>query len=173
MRAIAVSAFASALAHAGLGITLIGVAATTLWRSEALDVLAPGETMHDRRLHSALRRRAESSTARTIRPHTRDHRRDRDGRDDRRDDAGEAHLSGRRPGDVQTAIRTTGFSDLYLALGDDRGGGRWTIRAYVNPLAPFIWLGGALMALGGLASLWGRLRARLRAHAAAALAPAE
>ena len=25
-----------------------------------------------------------------------------------------------------TAIRTTGFQDLYLALGDDRGNGRWT-----------------------------------------------
>ena len=32
---------------------------------------------------------------------------------------------------ADTAIRTTGFSDLYLALGDDRGGGRWTLRAYV------------------------------------------
>jgi cytochrome c biogenesis factor len=32
------------------------------------------------------------------------------------------------------------------------------VRAYVNPLAPFIWFGGAIMALGGLASLWGRLR---------------
>jgi cytochrome c-type biogenesis protein CcmF len=56
-----------------------------------------------------------------------------------------------------TAIRTTGLSDLYLALGDDRGGGRWTVRVLVNPLAPFIWLGGGMMALAGLASLWGRL----------------
>ena len=33
---------------------------------------------------------------------------------------------------TDTAIRTTGFADLYLALGDDRGGGRWTLRAYVQ-----------------------------------------
>jgi cytochrome c-type biogenesis protein CcmF len=59
---------------------------------------------------------------------------------------------------TDTSIRTNGFSDLYVALGDDRGGGRWTVRAYVNPLAPLIWFGGAIMALGGLASLWGRLR---------------
>ena len=58
-----------------------------------------------------------------------------------------------------TAIRTTGFSDLYLALGDERDGG-WIIRAYVSPLAPFIWFGGAFMALGGVAGLWGRLRPR-------------
>jgi cytochrome c-type biogenesis protein CcmF len=68
---------------------------------------------------------------------------------------------------VQTAIRTTGFSDLYLALGDDRGSGRWTIRAYVNPLAPFIWFGAGIMALGGLASLWGRLRSMFFAKSSA------
>ncbi len=39
------SAFAAALAHAGLGVTLMGVAGTTLWRSEALAVVGPGETM--------------------------------------------------------------------------------------------------------------------------------
>jgi cytochrome c-type biogenesis protein CcmF len=58
----------------------------------------------------------------------------------------------------ETAIRTTILSDLYLALGDQREAGRWTVRAYVNPLAPFIWLGAVVMALGGFASLWGRLR---------------
>jgi cytochrome c-type biogenesis protein CcmF len=68
---------------------------------------------------------------------------------------------------AQTAIRTTGFSDLYVALGDDRGGGRWTIRAYVNPLAPFIWFGAGVMALGGLTALWARLRASLFARWAA------
>jgi cytochrome c-type biogenesis protein CcmF len=58
-----------------------------------------------------------------------------------------------------TAIRTTGFSDLYLALGDTRDGA-WVIRAYVSPLAPFIWFGGIFMALGGGAGLWSRLRRR-------------
>jgi cytochrome c-type biogenesis protein CcmF len=59
-----------------------------------------------------------------------------------------------------TAIHTTGFRDLYLALGDDRGGGRFALRAYVSPLAPLIWLGGLVMALGGMLSLWGRLRVK-------------
>jgi cytochrome c-type biogenesis protein CcmF len=72
-----------------------------------------------------------------------------------------------------TAIRTTGFQDLYLALGDNRGNGRWTVRAYVSPLAPFIWLGGLVMALGGMLSLWGRLRVRATLPATAAQQPAE
>ena len=82
--------------------------------------------------------------------------------------AGEAQLPRRRPGGQQHGDPHDGFSDLYVALGDDRGNGRWSIRAFVNPLAPFIWLGGALMAFGGLTSLWGRVRVRF-----VRLAPAE
>ena len=163
---ISAAALASAIAHAGLGVTLMGVAGVTLWRSEALEVLGPGETMHiagyDLRLDGV--RGIEGPNYR----------------------AAQATLSvssgGRALGvlaperrmfpaegqeTVQTAIRTTGFSDLYLALGDDRGGGRWTIRAYVNPLAPLIWFGAGVMALGGLTSLWGRLRAFMRVRGAA------
>jgi cytochrome c-type biogenesis protein CcmF len=73
---------------------------------------------------------------------------------------------------VETAIRTTIVSDLYLALGDQRERGRWILRAYVNPLAPLIWLGALVMALGGFASLWNRLRI-VRPSAIAATVPAE
>ena len=71
-----------------------------------------------------------------------------------------------------TAIRTTGLRDLYLALGDERGQGRFTLRAYVSPLAPLIWIGPLIMALGGILSLWGRLRVR-DAVPAAQTVPAE
>ncbi|HVU19532.1 MAG TPA: heme lyase CcmF/NrfE family subunit [Rhizomicrobium sp.] len=164
-RAVAVAAFAAALAHAGLGITLMGVAGTTLWRAEALEVLGPGETMHiagyDLTLdgvavangpnYQALRATLEvASHGQSLGVMT----------PERRMFPAEGQET------VQTAIRTTGFSDLYLALGDDRGQGRWTIRAYVNPFAPFIWFGAGLMALGGLASLWGRVRAMFFAREA-------
>jgi len=72
-----------------------------------------------------------------------------------------------------TAIHTTGWRDLYLALGDDRGGGRFALRAYVSPLAPLIWLGGLVMALGGMLSLWGRLRVKEVAPQPAAPAMAQ
>ncbi len=165
------SAFAAALAHAGLGVTLMGVAGTTLWRSEALVVVGPGELMH-------------------VGPYTLrfDGVTQRQGSDYRASRAHIALMSGDQvksvmtpeqriyPADGQdvsvTAIRTTGFQDLYLALGDNRGDGRWTIRAYVSPLAPFIWLGGLVMGLGGMLSLWGRLRVRATLPATAAQ-PAE
>ncbi len=156
------SAFAAALAHAGLGVTLMGVAGTTLWRSEALDVVGPGESM-------------------TVGPYTLrfDGVTQVQGPNFQATQAQLALMDGGRvvtvlkpekrlyPAEGQetadTAIRTTGVRDLYLALGDDRGNGRWTIRAYVSPLAPFIWLGALVMALGGFLSLWGRLRVRFGA----------
>ncbi len=150
------SVFASALAHAGLGITLMGVAGTTAWRSEALTVLAPGQTMtvgpYTLRFDGVTREKGPNYIA---------------------DRAHVALMDGSRvqamllpehrfyPAEGQdmndTAIRTTGLRDLYLALGDDRGAGRFAMRAYVSPLAPLIWLGGLVMALGGILSLWGRL----------------
>ncbi|MBS0273711.1 MAG: heme lyase CcmF/NrfE family subunit [Proteobacteria bacterium] len=158
IRALPIGAFASALAHLGLGITLLGITGTTLWRSEALDLLKPGQTMpiagYTLRLEGVQLLHgpnylAERATVSVIA--------------NNRIIATMAPEKRAFPVEGQatavTAIRTTGFSDLYLALGDQRGSG-WVIRAYVSPLAPFIWFGGAFMALGGIASFWGRLRPR-------------
>jgi cytochrome c biogenesis factor len=41
------------------------------------------------------------------------------------------------------------------------------VRAYVNPLAPFIWLGAIVMALGGFFAVGGRIVAHQRARRAA------
>ena len=164
-------ALASALAHAGLGVTLLGVAGTTLWRSESLEVLGPGESVN---LAGYTLRfdgvRAEAG------PNYKAARAD------------VTVLSGGRtiavmhpekriyPAEgqdtVETAIRTTIVSDLYLALGDQREKGRWVLRAYVNPLAPLIWLGALVMASGGFAALWGRLHVA-RTATATVSAPAQ
>jgi cytochrome c-type biogenesis protein CcmF len=49
----------------------------------------------------------------------------------------------------ETAIDRSIFRDLYLALGDEVGGGAWTVRVYHKPLVNWIWGGALLMALGG------------------------
>ncbi|MFL5239179.1 MAG: heme lyase CcmF/NrfE family subunit [Rhizomicrobium sp.] len=164
------SAAASALAHAGLGISLIGIAAVSVWKSEASDVLAPGATLnvggYELRLRDVVRVSGPNYLAQ------------RAELDVFRDGHAIAAVTPEKrsyPAEGQTisktAIRTSGFADLYVALGDEREHGRWVVRAYVNPLAPFIWFGGGIMALGGLASLFGRVRVRfLRAPQ---LAPAE
>ena len=158
IRALPISAYASALAHLGLGVTLLGITGTTVWRSEALDLVKPGHAMQIAgytlhlegvQLYQGPNYEAEraiidvSSGGKPIAVMSPEKR--------------AYPVEGQAT--AVTAIRTTGFSDLYLALGDERDGG-WVIRAYVSPLAPFIWFGGAFMALGGIAGLWGRLRPR-------------
>lgn len=51
---------------------------------------------------------------------------------------------------TEAAIKTRGFSDIYVALGEDLGSGAWSVRIYYKPLVRFIWLGGLLIALGAL-----------------------
>ena len=53
---------------------------------------------------------------------------------------------------TEAAIRTNGVRDLYLVLGEEREGGA-VLRIHHNPLAPWIWLGALVMALGAATSL--------------------
>jgi cytochrome c-type biogenesis protein CcmF len=52
------------------------------------------------------------------------------------------------------SITTYGLQDLYVFLADWDESGNVTIRVFVNPLVPLIWLGGALMLLGGAICWW-------------------
>jgi cytochrome c-type biogenesis protein CcmF len=36
-----------------------------------------------------------------------------------------------------------------VALGEDLGAGRWSLRVQVRPLVSFIWLAALIMAIGG------------------------
>ncbi len=80
---------------------------------------------------------------------------------------------------TEAGIGSSMMRDLYAVIGDSDGSGGYTIRLYVKPLAPWLWIGSALMVLGGLLSLSDR---RLRigapvrsgtASATSAPAPAE
>lgn len=58
--------------------------------------------------------------------------------------------------------------DVYVVIGDQQNNGGWTIRTYIKPLTNWIWIGSALMALGGLLSLTDR---RFRVAAGARKTP--
>jgi cytochrome c-type biogenesis protein CcmF len=49
----------------------------------------------------------------------------------------------------ETSIDRGIFRDLYVSLGDDVGGGAWTVRVYHKPLVNWIGGGALLMAIGG------------------------
>jgi len=51
---------------------------------------------------------------------------------------------------TEAAINTTITRDLYISLGDNLGNGAWSVRLYFRSFVACIWIGGFLMALGGL-----------------------
>ncbi|HUK03148.1 MAG TPA: heme lyase CcmF/NrfE family subunit [Steroidobacteraceae bacterium] len=61
-------------------------------------------------------------------------------------------------------------SDIFIALGDDLGAGRWSLRAQSRPVIWLVWLGPLLMALGSLIAISDR-RYRAARAASAAMAP--
>ncbi len=54
---------------------------------------------------------------------------------------------------TQTGIKTNLLSNIYIAIGEQDGQNRWTVRLYYHPAAPWLWIGGTIMALGGFVSL--------------------
>ena len=160
-----------AIAHFGVGVLIAGIVVSTAWRSERIETIHPGDTIQiaGRTLRFVGVTEGDVANYRVQR----------------------AQILVERPGSApmtmyperrwypvaqsqttNTAIATNGFGDLYLALGDPDGKGGWVLRAYYNPLVPWIWFGAILAALGGLVSLSERrLRARV-ARAGAAVAPA-
>ena len=58
----------------------------------------------------------------------------------------------------EAAIATRLDGQLYLVVGKQNEDGRWQLRLWWKPMVTLIWLGGALIAIGGTLSLIGRVR---------------
>lgn len=52
-----------------------------------------------------------------------------------------------------SAIRMYRVSNILVALGQDLGDGRWSLRLQVRPLVSFIWLAAFIMAAGGMLAI--------------------
>ena len=157
------AAWGMTLAHAGLGIAIAGMTGSAFWVSERIQVAHPGDTVEIAGYHLTFRE------VEPVAGPNYDARRatfvvTRDGRDVGLLTPEQRHYTVTGMPVSHAAIHTTGTADLYLALSDDDGAGGWTIRLYHHPLVPWLWLGCAVMVLGGLVSLGDR---RLRIGAPA------
>ena len=165
-------AWGMTLAHLGLGVFVLGACFETSWKSEAAEALPLGGGLDVGAFHLTLDAvepvqgpnydaergmiRAERGGALACAP-----------RPERRFyPAGGQTTS-------EVAICTLGLNHLYVVLGERRGDAAsptWLVRAYWNPWALLIFIGPAIMALGGVISLSDR-RLRIgvgrRAEAAA------
>ena len=68
---------------------------------------------------------------------------------------------------TEAGIHPTWNKDLFVALGDQLGGGAWSVRIQYKPMIRFIWFGALVMALGGLISVTDRRFRRRRIPEAA------
>jgi len=57
---------------------------------------------------------------------------------------------------TEAAINTTLTRDIYVSLGEDLGEGAWSVRLYLKSFVACIWVGGFIMALGGLMAVTDR-----------------
>lgn len=158
-----------ATAHAGLGVMFFAVASVLGWASEDIRIAQVGESFEHNGYTLTLTevRREQGpnwiSTTGTVEVM-------RDGRPvvtlypEKR-----VYPAAGMP-TTEAAIDYGLTRDLYIALGDPQEGGGWALRTYVKPFASWLWLGSALMALGGLISLTDR---RYRVAAGARKAPAQ
>ncbi|MFL4984616.1 MAG: heme lyase CcmF/NrfE family subunit [Xanthobacteraceae bacterium] len=169
------SAWGTAFAHFGLGVTLLGIIGETGWSAEKIMTMKPGDVVALR--HYEL-------TFEGLVP--------REGPNYRELTA---KFTVRRGGDIlgvlepakrsfatrgttttEAALMTRGVSQLYLSLGDQGPDGSIAIRLYHKPLVLLIWLGAVVMVAGAALSLSDR---RLRvgapkpARGRTALQPAE
>ena len=68
----------------------------------------------------------------------------------------------------EAAIATRLDGQLYVVLGPQAEDGRWQVRLWWKPFVTLIWLGGAMVAVGGALSLIGRVLRERRAREALA-----
>ncbi|HEU0220889.1 MAG TPA: heme lyase CcmF/NrfE family subunit, partial [Paracoccaceae bacterium] len=170
-----------AIAHAGLGLTIFGIAAVTAWEREDVRVMRLGESLEigdftvtlaaverlpvgaDFHVEGCGRAEPTGLAAalalfREVGPRnfTTDLARFEIARDGRRLSetcAEKRFYPVARMPTTEAGIEASLLRDIYVVLGDPQEGGGWAVRSYVKPFANWIWLGALVMAGGGLFSL--------------------
>jgi cytochrome c-type biogenesis protein CcmF len=156
------------LAHLGLGVMTIGIGISQAARVERDVALAPGQQVElgqytfrfegtervDGPNYEAIRGRIavtrEGESQGVLLPERRNY-----------------YVQGQALAEAALGVRLR--RDLLATLGEELGGGAWSVRLQVRPLMMLIWIGAALMALGGLsAAADRRYRVRSAAREAAA-----
>ena len=143
------------LAHAGMGVAVLGIVASTAWEQEKLDVMRPGEERtiagytftfegagpvpgpNYTAIEGRFRVSRDGELLATLRPQSRSYP--------------------TPPMETtEAAIRPRISGDLYAVIGDPAGDGAWSVRFYHKPLVHWIWGGALIMVLGGAVSLTDR-----------------
>jgi cytochrome c-type biogenesis protein CcmF len=149
------SAWGGATAHAGVGIMVIGIVATTAWQSETIVAMKPGDRTEIAGYTIEFRGTSDSrgpnyveETGRLVVT--------RGGALVTELAPSKRLYDAPRQATTEAGIHVAWAGDLYAILGDRQTTGEHAIRLYFNPLVRFIWLGCLIMFFGGALSLLDR-----------------
>jgi cytochrome c-type biogenesis protein CcmF len=146
-----VSAWGAAMAHAGVGVFMLGVAATA-YETETITNARVGQSIPLGRYELVLTG-VEERPGRNYRSFVAKFDVRRGGVLEARIEPAKRVYTARQMPTTEVARLTHGFSQVYVALGETQEAGVVPIRAYDKPLVLLIWLGCVVMALGGGLSL--------------------
>jgi cytochrome c-type biogenesis protein CcmF len=156
-RGLPVAVLGAAVAHAGMGVTIAGIAGMSLASSKIVEA-KPGDQFtlgHYEfillKLDTVPNYTSRVATIEVL----------HDGAPLTMMTPSRRNFASQQQTTSDVAIQTNFFRDVYTVLGDERDGSA-VLRLHVNPLAPWIWLGALIMAAGGVLSLADR---RLRVGA--------
>jgi cytochrome c-type biogenesis protein CcmF len=160
------AAWGAAIAHAGMGVTILGVAGMGLATERLIALPAGGTTQfagYEWRLEGVRDFQGPNFTARKATITVLEQ-----GRVVHVMEPSKRFFPIGRTNTTEAAIRTNLLRDLYAVIGEERDGAdgqrETVLRLHHNPLAPWIWIGAAIMALGAGLSLADR-RVRIGAPA--------
>ncbi|MFC7399702.1 heme lyase CcmF/NrfE family subunit [Chelatococcus sp. GCM10030263] len=148
------SAWGTAMAHAGIGVLVIGVAASA-WSAERLVVLKPGESTtvgpYSLKLDGIFPRANNNYREDVARMSI-----SRFGTPIGVVEPSKRLYTTRETATTEAGIKTIGLGQLYVSLGESHSDGSVGLRAYWKPYVTLIWLGALVMAAGGGLSLTDR-----------------
>ncbi len=146
------SAIGTMLAHAGLGVVVIGIVATTAWQSEKILTLKPGQSVeiagYTLTFNGAAPRQGPN-----YREEVGVFAVTRGGQQVVNLMPAKRLYDAPATTTTESGIHVSWRGDLYVVLGDQLQDGAYSVRLYFNPLVRFIWLGALIMFVGGGVSL--------------------
>ena len=146
------SDWGKSVAHAGLGVTMFGIAGLTSWQSEDIRVAQIGQAF-DVGEYTLILDKVEEFQGPNFLSTMGFITLSKNGREIAQMRPEKRIYPVAQMPTTEAAIDYNLIRDVYVVIGDAQQNGGWAIRTYIKPLTNWIWIGGALMALGGFLSL--------------------
>jgi cytochrome c-type biogenesis protein CcmF len=160
------SAFGTALAHFGMGVTLLGIVTVTTFGTEHVLVMKPGDRVQTGSYSIAFDGLQSRDGPNFEEEFGTFHLLSKDGQVLTDIVSAKRFYPARAMPTTEAGIETRGFNQVYISLGDKSAEGGIVVRIWIKPLVTLIWLGAVFMAFAALISLTDR-RLRIGAPAAA------